>query len=199
VFHRYTTLDCTGASTDQTVALTPGNPSTAVSDDFAAIANMSYRADVVGNAAFPAATGACEPLAVTPVPVPALAIVKNPAKQSVPVGGTAKFKITVTNVGNTTLTNVTVHDPASRNCNRTSAQLPALASMAPGAVVTYSCSRGSISKSFTNVATATGTSPAGASVAASHSALVKAAPFTAKETKKKHPIVVSHKRPKATG
>jgi len=38
IFHRYTTLDCTGGSTDQTVALTPGNPSTTVSDTFAAIA-----------------------------------------------------------------------------------------------------------------------------------------------------------------
>ena len=58
--------------------------------------------------------GACEPLTVTPVPAPKIAIVKNPAKQSVPVGGSAKFKITVTNAGNTVLTNVTVTDPRRR-------------------------------------------------------------------------------------
>ena len=90
------------------MALTPGNPSTAVSDNFAATANMSYRADYLGNANYAAVTGACEPLTVTPVPAPTIAIVKNPAKQSVAVGGTAKFKITVTNAGNTVLTNVTV-------------------------------------------------------------------------------------------
>ena len=56
VFHRYTTADCTGTATDQRVALTPGNPSTAVSDNFAAIANMSYRADYLGDASYPAAT-----------------------------------------------------------------------------------------------------------------------------------------------
>ena len=198
VFHRYATLDCTGTSTDQTVALTPGNPSTAVSDNFAAIANLSYRTDYLGNANYPAATGACEPLPVTPVPAPAVAIVKNPATQSVPVGGKAKFKITVTNVGNTTLTNVTVRDPAARNCNRTSAELPALASMAPGTSVTYSCSRGSISKSFTNVATATGTPPSGPSVTASESARVKAIPL--KPPKKKPATkLVTHKKPKTTG
>jgi uncharacterized repeat protein (TIGR01451 family) len=201
VFHRYTTLDCTGASTDQTIALTPGNPSTGVSDSFAPTANLSYRADYLGNAAFPPATGACEPLTVTPAPAPALAIVKNPARQTVAVSGTAKFRITVTNVGNVTLTNVTVRDPAARNCNRTSAQLPALASMAPGATVSYSCTRGSISKSFTNVAIAAGTSPAGPNVAASDSALVKAAPFKPRKPKKpkKPPMVAVHKKPKATG
>jgi uncharacterized repeat protein (TIGR01451 family) len=198
VFHRYATLDCTGTSTDQTVALTPGNPSTAVSDNFAAIANLSYRADYLGNANYPAATGACEPLTVTPVPAPAIAIVKNPATQSVPVGGKAKFKITVTNAGNTTLTNVTVRDPAARNCNRTSAELQALASMAPGTSVTYSCSRGSVSKSFTNVATATATPPSGPSVTASDSGRVKVSPL--KPPKKKPATkLVTHKKPKTTG
>ena len=73
---------------------------------------------------------------MTPVPQPAIAIVKNPKSQTVAVGGTATFTITVTNAGNTVLTNVTVTDPLSPNCNRTSAQIPALASMAPGAAVT---------------------------------------------------------------
>jgi uncharacterized repeat protein (TIGR01451 family) len=198
VFHRYATLDCTGTSTDQTVALTPGNSSTAVSDNFAAIANLSYRADYLGDANYQTATGACEPLTVTSAPAPAIAIVKNPATQSVPVGGKAKFKITVTNAGNTTLTNVTVRDPAARNCNRTSAELQALASMAPGTSVTYSCSRGSVSKSFTNVATATATPPSGPSVTASDSGRVKVSPL--KPPKKKPATkLVTHKKPKTTG
>jgi uncharacterized repeat protein (TIGR01451 family) len=196
VFHRYTTADCTGTPTDQSVALTQGDPSTAASADFAPTANMSYRADYVGDANFPARTGACEPLTVNPVQQPAIAIVKNPKGQTVNSGGTARFQITVTNTGNVTLTNVTVTDPLSPNCNRTQAQIPALASMAPNAAVTYSCSRPNVTRAYDNVATATGTPPTGPNVTASDTAPVKVVkPFVPKN----HPKVVSHKRPKATG
>jgi uncharacterized repeat protein (TIGR01451 family) len=133
---------------------------------------------------------------VTPVPQPAIAIVKNPKGQTVLVGGTARFQITVTNTGNVTLTNVTVTDPLSPNCNRTQAQIPALASMAPNAAVTYSCSRPNVQRAFDNVATATGTPPSGPNVTARDTAPVTVrAPFTPKP----HPKVISHKRPKATG
>src|SRR5207302_582948 len=72
VFHRYTTADCTGTATDQSVALTQGDPSTAVSADFAPTAgSLSYKADYQGDANYPARSGACEPLAVTPLPAPA--------------------------------------------------------------------------------------------------------------------------------
>jgi uncharacterized repeat protein (TIGR01451 family) len=202
VFHRYATIDCTGAATNQTVVLTSGAPSTAVSDAFAPTANMSYSADYLGDANYPARSGACEPLTVTPVPAPAIAIVKNPKSQTVANGGTATFTITVTNAGNVTLTNVTVTDPLSPNCNRTSAQIPALASMAPGATVTYTCTRPTVRANFDNVATATGTPPSGPNVTASDTAPVKVAPLTPPPTKvvpKKHPKVISHKKPKATG
>jgi len=196
IFHRYTTGDYTGTPTDQSVALTPGDPSTAVSADFAPTANMSYKADYQGDANYPAHTGACEPLTVTPVAAPAIAIVKNPKSQTVTVGGTARFQITVTNTGNVTLTNVTVTDPLSPNCDRTQAQIPALASMAPNASVTYSCSRPNVQRAFDNIATATGTPPTGANVTATDTAPVKVkAPFTPKT----HPTVTGHGRPKATG
>ncbi len=196
IFHRYTTGDCTGTPTDQSVALTPGDPSTAVSADFAPTANMSYKADYQGDANYPAHTGACEPLVVTPVPQPAIAIVKNPKGQTVKTPGTARFTITVTNVGNTVLTNVTVTDPLSPNCNRTSAQIPALASMDPKASVTYSCSRPNVTKAFDNEATATGTPPTGPNVTASDTAPVKVRiPLVPKN----HPKVTSHKKPRATG
>jgi uncharacterized repeat protein (TIGR01451 family) len=198
IFHRYATSDCSGASTDQTVALTAGAPSTALSADFAPTANMSYKAEYLGDANYPARSGACEPLTVTPVPAPAIAIVKNPKSQTVAVGGTARFTITVTNAGNTVLTNVTVTDPLTPNCNRTSAQIPALASMAPGATVTYSCARPNVRGNFNNVATATGTPPSGPNVTASDTAPVKAAPLPPPK-KKKHVKVISHKKPKATG
>jgi uncharacterized repeat protein (TIGR01451 family) len=159
---------------------------------------MSYQAEYQGEANYPARTGACEPLTVTPVAQPAIAIVKNPKSQTVTVGGTARFQITVTNVGNTVLTNVTVTDPLSPNCNRTKAQIPALASMQPNASVTYSCSRPNVQRAFDNVATATGTPPSGPNVTASDRAPVKVRvpPLT---PPKKHPRVVSHKKPKATG
>ena len=197
IFHRYATIDCTGAATDQTVALTAGAPSTALSADFAPTATMSYKADYLGDANYPAQSGACEPLTVTPVPAPAIAIVKNPKSQTVAVGGTARFTITVTNAGNTVLTNVTVTDPLSPNCNRTAAQLPALASMAPGAAVTYTCSRPNTQRNFDNVATATGTPPAGTNMTASDTAPVKVKAL--RPPPMKHPKVVSHKRPKTTG
>ena len=202
VFHRYATLDCSGASVDQTVVLTAGSPSTAVSADFAPTANISFKAEYLGDANYPARTGACEPLSVTPAPAPAIAIVKNPKSQTVAVGGTATFSITVTNAGNTVLTNVTVTDPLTPNCNRTSAQLPGLASMAPGAAVTYTCSRPNVRGNFDNVATATGTPPSGPNVSASDTAPVKARALTPpkkKVVKKKKPNVISHKKPKATG
>ncbi len=83
VFHRYATINCTGTAVNQTVALTAGNPSMADSDTFAVTADMSYQAEYLGDANYPARTGACEPLTVTPVPQPAIAIVKNPKSQTV--------------------------------------------------------------------------------------------------------------------
>ena len=67
VFHRYTTADCSGTPTNQSVTLTPGNPSTATSDDFTPTSNMSYRAEYLGDVNYPPGTGACEPLTVTPI------------------------------------------------------------------------------------------------------------------------------------
>jgi uncharacterized repeat protein (TIGR01451 family) len=208
VFHRYATINCSGTAVNQSVALTSGSPSTADSDAFAVTADMSYQADYSGDANYPARSGACEPLTVTPVPQPAIAIVKNPKTQTVAINGTATFTITVTNTGNVTLTNVHVVDPLSPNCNRTKADIPALASMAPGAQVTYTCTRPNMKCTgpgapykcavFTNVATAIGTPPSGPDVTATDSAPVKTTPLVPKKPVKK-PKVVSHTKPKATG
>jgi uncharacterized repeat protein (TIGR01451 family) len=173
-----------------------------VSENFAPTANISYQAVYLGNASYAPVTGACEPLTVTPAPLPGLVIVKNPAKQTVAFGGTAKFKITVTNTGNTVLTNVIVRDPAATNCKRTSAQIPALASMNPGASVTYSCSKQDVHASFTNVATASGTAPSGAIVGGTDSAAIKAQAFKPKQKVKPKPKpsnVTTHQKPKSTG
>jgi hypothetical protein len=175
-FHRYATIDCTGATVDETVAL--GADGTAETSAFTATANMSYKADYAGNANYPARSGACEPLQVTSgggggsPGTPAIGITKNPKEQTVQSGGTATWTIVVTNTGQVTLTNVRVTDPEAPDCNRTSAQIPALASMAPGASQTYTCSRPNVTASFTNVATDTGTPPSGPDVSASDSAHV---------------------------
>ena len=73
--------------------------------------------------------------------------------------GSHTFWITVTNTGNVTLTNVTVVDAVTPACDRASGDIGALASMAPGASVTYSCDAVNITTAFVNVAVATGTAP----------------------------------------
>ena len=66
IFHRYTTIDCSGTSVDQTVTLAADG--TAESAAFSATGSkMSYKADYQGDALYPARAGACEPLTVTPV------------------------------------------------------------------------------------------------------------------------------------
>ena len=104
---------------------------------------------------------------------------KNPKSQTINHGQTASFSITVTNTGNTTLTNVTVADSLAPDCAKSSATIGALASMAPGASVSYNCALGNVATSFTNVAVATGTPPSGPNVTATDSAPVRVnAPLT---------------------
>ncbi len=125
-----------------------------------------------------------------PVTHPAISIVKDPKSQTVTVGNKATFKITVTNTGDVALTNVTVTDALSPNCNRT------FATLAPGASVSYSCTRADVRSSFNNVAVVTGT--AGDKTVTAQDT----APVTAKKAfvpPKVVPKVVSHKKPKATG
>ena len=69
--------------------------------------------------------------------------------------------------------------------------------MAPGASVTYSCSRSNLRAAYTNVATATGTPPSGSNVTATDRATVKVKSFKPKVVKK--PKVVVKKKPKTTG
>ena len=78
----------------------------------------------------------------------------------------AHFRITVRNTGDVTLHGVTVEDPLSPACNRR------LGRLAAGHSATYRCGAPSVSRSYANIATATGTSPKGTKVTASDSALV---------------------------
>jgi uncharacterized repeat protein (TIGR01451 family) len=131
---------------------------------------------------------------VAPATHPAITIVKNPKSQTVTRGGTANFTITVTNTGDVALTNVTVSDPLSPNCNRT------IGTLAPGASTSYTCTRANVTANFTNVAVASGTA-GGTTVTAQDTAPVtaKAAALQPKTVTKVKPKVVSHRKPKATG
>jgi uncharacterized repeat protein (TIGR01451 family) len=127
---------------------------------------------------------------------PAISITKNPKGQTIETGQSATFTIVVTNTGNTTLTNVTVNDPLSPNCNQSSTTITALASMAPGASVTYNCSLANVTASFTNVATTTGTPPSGPNVTASDSAPVNVTvPLTPPKPTPTHPAIAIVKSP----
>jgi uncharacterized repeat protein (TIGR01451 family) len=131
--------------------------------------------------------------AVAPATHPAITIVKNPKSQTVTVGKTATFTITVTNTGDVALTNVTVTDALSPNCNRT------IGTLAPGASSSYTCTRANVTANFTNVAVASGTA-GGTTVTAQDTAPVTAkAALKPKTVKKVKPKVVSHRKPKATG
>src|SRR5438477_467682 len=127
---------------------------------------------------------------------PAISISKTPHTQTVAFAGTVTFTIGVKNTGDSTLTNVIVTDALAPGCARTSADLPQLASMAPGDELSYSCTLANVTADFTNVAVATGT--AGSTKVTAQDT----APVTAKKPfvpPKVVPKVVSHKKPKATG
>jgi hypothetical protein len=68
VFHLYGTVDCSGASTDETVGLAVDG--TASSSPVTAQGDMSYRASYLGDPFYPPHDGACEPLSTT-LPCPA--------------------------------------------------------------------------------------------------------------------------------
>jgi uncharacterized repeat protein (TIGR01451 family) len=117
--------------------------------------------------------------ALTPPSKPRIAIVKSPKSQTLTtkivtttssssaVYGTAHFTIKVTNVGNVTLTAVSVADVLSPGCDRS------LGTLGPGASRTYRCTRPSVERNFTNIAVASGKPPKGARVKATDHANVK--------------------------
>jgi uncharacterized repeat protein (TIGR01451 family) len=111
------------------------------------------------------------PLAPPPASTPQITIVKDPKTQNLGIGGTAKFTITVTNTGNVTLSDVTVSDPLSPNCDRN------LGTLAVGQSKSYSCTKPNVKDDFQNIATATGKPPTGATVKATDHANITVAPF----------------------
>jgi hypothetical protein len=113
-FHRFANLNCTGASVDQTVPLAADG--TAESGTFTVTADISYRADYSGDAVYPAASGACEPLQLQtavcpqcpPPPCPAFPVFPG---QPGP-GGPCSFAILETSVKGS-LVEITIQNSSS--------------------------------------------------------------------------------------
>jgi uncharacterized repeat protein (TIGR01451 family) len=122
-------------------------------------------------------------VARTPTPPapsnPAIAISKSPKTQVIASGANATFTIVVTNTGDVTLSNVFVTDALTPTCAVSSSSIAQLATMTPGASLTYGCTAAAVTASFTNVATDTGSPPSGPNVTATDTAVVTVtAPFT---------------------
>ncbi|NNF56078.1 MAG: DUF11 domain-containing protein, partial [Acidimicrobiales bacterium] len=130
-----------------------------VTSDFTNTASVSAL-DPIGNF-----TGDTD-TAFVDVITPRVTISKTPDTQSVAPNGTANFTITVTNTGDADLTNVTVSDPLSPDCDSV------VGSLAVGASASYACSLTNVSSGFTNTATVTAQDPTGGSVSDSDTAEV---------------------------
>ena len=89
------------------------------------------------------------------------------SSHEIPSGGTAVWRLTVTDTGNTSLSHVTITDPLAPTCART---LPG--KLMPKGMDVFTCSTADVTHGFTNVATVTGTPPSGAKVSATSSATV---------------------------
>ena len=132
------------------------------------------------------------------IPHPAITIVKNPKSQTISSGGTATFQITVTNTGDVELTNVTVTDASTPDCNRS------LGTLAPGqSAPTYTCTRPNVTAAFDNVAVAAGVPAVGSSVSATDAAPVTVTapfkPLAAKPKPRQQPKVVTNRKPRVAG
>jgi uncharacterized repeat protein (TIGR01451 family) len=86
---------------------------------------------------------------------PAVEVLKTPDSQQATAGSTVSFDITVTNTGDVDLTDVSVTDTPAPSCDAT------FASLAAGAVETYSCTMTAGAVDFTNTALVTGDDPLG--------------------------------------
>src|SRR5439155_1379489 len=138
---------------------------------------------------------ACGDQGENPVVIaPHISVVKTPDEQVIRNSDSVSWMIEVINDGSSSLTDVNVTDEQAPGCARTSAELPQLASMAPGDELSYSCTVANVTANFTNVAVATGTPEKGPNVTANDSAAVTVGPPPPPVT---HPAISIVKDPKS--
>lgn len=85
----------------------------------------------------------------------AIDIQKTPDQQTIESGSDATFTIRVENTGDVPLTDVTVSDPLTPDCDAS------LGTMQPADVQTYDCIAPNVEDGFTNIATVSATPPSG--------------------------------------
>jgi hypothetical protein len=90
------------------------------------------------------------------------------SSQEIPSGSTAVWRLTITDNGNTDLSNINITDALAPGC--AGATTPS--TLSPKGTIVFTCSSTDVTKGFTNVAKVTGTPPSGANVSASSSATV---------------------------
>jgi hypothetical protein len=103
---------------------------------------------------------------------PSISVEKDPNTPAVVEGETATFTITVTNIGDATLDNVSVTDAQAPDCARTSAQIaadpnapnPGTATFHPNDTYSYTCTTPALDAPLDNVATACADPPVGTQV-----------------------------------
>ena len=95
---------------------------------------------------------------------PAFSVAKNPATQTVALNGDAIFTVTITNTGETVLTNLTITD-SQATCDITS-----IASLGIGASQDATCTTTGVTADFTNIVDVTAEDPLGAVLFGSDSA-----------------------------
>lgn len=102
-----------------------------------------------------------------PVRITSILVDKETSTPVVLAGTAAKYRITVVNTGEVTLSNVTLSDPLIPSC------ATVIGTLAPGARQIVECESGPLTEGFTNVAIAEGTAPGGVDVAARDDATVR--------------------------
>ena len=148
-----TTIATLAAGTSATVSCTVSG----VTSDF------TNTADVTAEDPLANPVSASDSADVT-VLVPSIEVQKTPDIQTVGYSGTATFTITVTNTGETDLTNIVVADALAPTCDTT------ITSLAIGATTSYTCDLADVTASLTNTANVTAEDPLGNPVADSDSA-----------------------------
>jgi hypothetical protein len=94
--------------------------------------------------------------AVVEIATPQLEVTKTPDSAEIDSGETVSFTITIRNPNEFEVTGITVSDPSTPSCSRT------IASLAPGAVETFTCTTDVLTTTLTNTVTANGSSTFGA-------------------------------------